>query len=122
MNKQILLKLFFCFFTSAVFTVKASEVSASAHLASPDIYSVLLENDQVLVLKMTLQPGTSDNWHKHNAETVYFESGGKATITSQKGSHTMDIPDGYTMWHNAWAHQVSNVGDTTITAIIVERK
>jgi len=94
----------------------------AAYIASPDIYQVLLENDDVLVLKMVLQPGEQDNWHKHNAETVYFEKGGKATIkTSDKGM-TLEIPDGYVMWHDQWEHQVKNVGNTTITAIIVERK
>lgn len=73
-------------------------------------------------MKMTLKPGEQDNWHKHNAETVYFENGGKATISAGKNKMTMEIPDGYVMWHDSWEHQVKNIGDTTITAIIVERK
>ena len=99
----------------------AQEVG-SAHVTSPQYYQVLLENDNVLVLKMTLAPGESDNWHKHNAETVYFQSGGKATIATAEGVNTLEIPDGFTMWHDAWEHQVSNVGTTTIVAIIVEAK
>lgn len=93
-----------------------------AYIASPDIYKVLLEKDEVLVLKMVLQPGEQDNWHKHNAETVYFEKGGKATIKTSDKDMTFEIPDGYVMWHDQWEHQVRNVGNTTITAIIVERK
>ncbi len=93
-----------------------------AHLASPSQYELLLENDEVFVLKMTLKPGEQDNWHKHNAETVYFEKGGKATITTSNKDMTLEIPDGYVMWHDQWEHQVKNVGDTTITAIIVEKK
>jgi len=94
----------------------------TAYVASSDIYQVLLENDEVLVLKMVLQPGQGDNWHKHNAETVYFEKGGKATIKTSDKDMTLEIPDGYVMWHDQWEHQVKNVGNTTITAIIVERK
>ena len=108
--------------TPMTWDIEANEAGVSAHLASPDKYSVLLENDEVLVLKMKLEPGTSDKWHKHNAETVYFESGGKATIATKLGNKTLEIPDGFTMWHKAWAHQVTNVGETTITAIIVESK
>lgn len=93
-----------------------------AHIASPEHYSVLLENENVLVLKMTLKPGQRDNIHRHNAETVYFEKGGKAEISTDGKIMPLDIPDGYVMWHDAWVHQVSNVGDTTITAIIVEQK
>ncbi|OHU84232.1 MULTISPECIES: cupin domain-containing protein [Pseudoalteromonas] len=94
----------------------------SAHIASPNQYELLLENEVVTVLKMTLKPGEQDNWHKHNAETVYFEKGGKATITTSEKDMTLEIPDGYVMWHDQWEHQVKNVGDTTITAIIVEKQ
>jgi len=95
----------------------------TAYVASPDIYQVLLENDEVLVLKMVLQPGQGDNWHKHNAETVYFERGGSVLIKSDDNKATaLDIPDGYVMWHEQWQHQVTNTGKTPITAIIVEKK
>ncbi|MEM0514677.1 hypothetical protein WCN91_04375 [Pseudoalteromonas sp. YIC-827] len=94
-----------------------------AHIASPDKYEVLLDNDQVLVLRMTLRPGEHDLWHKHNAETVYFERGGKARIKTADGKQlALEIPDGHTMWHDQWEHQVFNLGETTIMAIIVERK
>lgn len=93
-----------------------------AHIASPNQYELLLENEAVTVLKMILKPGEQDNWHKHNAETVYFEKGGKATITTSEKDMTLEIPDGYVMWHDHWEHQVKNVGETTITAIIVEKK
>tara|TARA_Y100000034_G_C6632207_1_gene276034 strand:+ start:31 stop:396 length:366 start_codon:yes stop_codon:yes gene_type:complete len=93
-----------------------------AHIASPKQYELLLENEEVTVLKMTLKPGEQDNWHKHNAETVYFEKGGKATITTSEKDMTLEIPDGHVMWHDEWEHKVRNVGDTTITAIIVEKK
>ena len=93
-----------------------------AHIASPNHYEVLLDNSEVLVLRMTLAPGEQDNWHKHNAETVYFETGGKAPIRTKESQTTIEIPNGYVMWHDAWTHQVKNEGETTITAIIVERK
>lgn len=100
----------------------ATQAAEQAHIASPKHYSLLLENDEVIVLKMTLKPSEQDNWHKHNAETVYFEKGGRATISTGGKQMTLDIPDGHVMWHDKWEHQVKNVGDTTITAIIVERK
>lgn len=110
--------------TSVAFSASAiADRADSAHVASPDKYQVLLENDTVLVLKMTLEPGARDNWHRHNAETVYFERGGKARIKIGPDKDTvLDIPDGYVMWHDKWEHQVFNIGDTVISAIIVERK
>ncbi|MCG9713343.1 hypothetical protein L1D29_11025 [Shewanella insulae] len=119
-------KFIWTFFALAVVVLSTQASNAkefgSAHVNSPQHYEMLLENDKVLVLNMTLAPGESDNWHKHNAETVYFQSGGKATIKTAEGANTLDIPDGFTMWHDAWEHQVSNIGTTTIVAIIVEAK
>ncbi len=95
----------------------------AAHVASPNIYQLLLENNQVLVLKMVLQPGQSDSWHQHNAETVYFQQGGSVQIkTGKNNAIALDIPDGFVMWHEQWQHQVTNTGNTSITAIIVENK
>ncbi len=93
----------------------------AAHLASPEQYSVLLENDNVLVLKMVLEPGEADTMHSHQNETVYFQSGGTLAITGPSGK-TMEVavPDGHVMWHEAWTHQVTNIGDSTVVAIIVE--
>ena len=111
--------------TSAMFTgsvMANDDDTGHAHVESPKHYTLLLENENVLVLKMTLQPGEEDNWHKHNAETVYFEDGGKAIIKTADKAMTLEIPDGYVMWHDEWEHQVKNIGNTTITAIIVEAK
>ena len=95
----------------------------AAHIASPDRYQVLLENDDVLVLKMVLKPGEADMMHRHNNETVYFQRGGKLTIVEANGeSIVAEVPDGHVMWHSAWNHQVTNSGDSEVVAIIVEDK
>ena len=93
-----------------------------ADIESPEQYEVILENDQVLVLKMVLEPGEADITHRHNDETVYFEKGGVLTITENGVATKLEIPDGFVMWHPAWAHQVTNSGDTQVTAFIVEQK
>ncbi len=94
-----------------------------AHVTSPDQYRVLLENDQVLVLEMVLEPGESDRLHDHRDETVYFQQGGALRI-SLPGGEAMDVtvPDGHVMWHEAWTHQVTNTGSEPVMAIIVEAK
>ncbi len=43
-----------------------------AHTASPEVYSVLAENDQMRVILGTWQPGQSDTWHSHPASAVYY--------------------------------------------------
>ena len=105
-------------------SLRAEEVYVHqpAHLASPEQYSLLLENESVLVLKMVLEPGEADMTHSHSNETVYFEKGGQLTITENGIPFVVDVPDGHVMWHSAWSHQVTNTGDTTVTAIIVEEK
>mgnify|MGYP000509995076 CR=1 FL=1 len=55
----------------------ANEQHESGHIASPEKYELLLENERALVLKMVLKPGESDSFHRHNNETVYFEKGSK---------------------------------------------
>lgn len=105
---------------------QATELPA-AHEASPTIYQVLTENEHVLVLRMTLAPGQSDALHQHNAETVYFQHGGSLRIEPYMDATVSDpvtatVPDGHVMWHDAWAHRVTNVGDSTVVAIIIEQK
>ena len=85
-------------------------------------YKLLLENEHGRVLEMKLDPGKIDNEHSHNAETVYFISGGTARVHVGEEVVEMEIPDGHTMWHDAWTHRVENVGDTPIHAIIFEPK
>ncbi|MCG8671974.1 MAG: hypothetical protein MI867_21400 [Pseudomonadales bacterium] len=94
-----------------------------AHIASPEAYELLLENEEVIVIRMVLKPGQADKLHRHNNETVYFEKGGKLKISEHQGeSFEAEIPDGHVMWHKAWAHQVTNVGTSEVIAIIVEDK
>lgn len=96
--------------------------SMAAHITSPDQYQKLFENDQVVVLRMALMPGESDNVHVHRDETVYFEKGGVLQIKSEGKVIEADIPDGHVMWHSSWEHQVRNIGTTTVVAVIVESK
>ncbi|WP_315982513.1 hypothetical protein [Aliamphritea spongicola] len=93
-----------------------------AHIASPEQYTLLLENDSVLVLKMVLQPGEADAQHHHQDETVYFLKGGHLTITEGDQTLNISVPDGHTMWHEAWTHQVTNTGNSEVIAIIVEAR
>ena len=91
--------------------------------SSPENYKLLMENDTVRVLEMNLQAGKKDNQHSHQAETVYFISGGKVKIHLPGGdSVEADLPNGHVMWHEAWTHTVENVGSSDIRAIIVEDK
>ena len=91
--------------------------------ASPNHYRTLLENEHVRVLEMTLRAGEKDQVHSHPSETVYFVKGSKVKILLESGETVdADVPDGHVMWHEAWTHQVENVGGRDLYAIIVESK
>lgn len=90
--------------------------------ASPDHYTLLSQKGNVRVVHMKLESGERDATHSHYFETVYFLSGGSASIHVGDQLIGADVPDGYVMHHDTWTHSVENVGDTTIEAIIVEIK
>lgn len=123
MNRLMINILVALFSVFAFSNMAMAEDYQAAHLASPDQYDLIFENDRVMVLKMELEPGEADIIHRHNNETVYFQTGGKLRIAEQGGEVLeADIPTGHVMWHQAWVHQVTNIGDTTVVAIIVEDK
>jgi len=90
--------------------------------SSPNNYKVLQENEHVRMLEMIVPAGESDALHSHPDEAVYFVTGGKARVTVDGEAMEMELPDGASMLHEAWTHQVTNIGDTEIRAIIVETK
>lgn len=91
---------------------------------SPDVYKVILENDDVKVLDVTFAPGQGDNMHEHGVITYYGIKGGKLQNTLADGTvKEMEAPDGFVGHGNAIVkHQMENVGDDTVRVIIVEHK
>ena len=91
--------------------------------ALPANYKLLVENDRGRLLEMTVKAGEKDEVHSHPSEMVYFISGGKARVHLPDGeSMEAEFPDGGVMDHEEWTHQVENIGDTDIHAIIFELK
>lgn len=91
---------------------------------SPDVYKVLLENEDVKILEVTFEPGQSDKMHDHNPVTFYLLQGGKAQVTLPDGTvNEREISTGF-VGHNKEKvrHQVKNIGDNTIKIILVEQK
>jgi quercetin dioxygenase-like cupin family protein len=90
---------------------------------SPQLYTVLLENDEVRVLEYRLKPGEKEPVHSHPAGVVY--SFGDSTIRST-------LPDGKTtettgkagsvFWRTPVTHAIENVGETEAHALAVEIK
>ena len=91
---------------------------------SPDVYKVILDNDDVKVIEATFAPGQGDNMHEHGVITYYGINGGKLQGTLPDGTvNEMNVPAGF-VGHgtNIVKHQMKNVGDDTIKVIIVDHK
>jgi quercetin dioxygenase-like cupin family protein len=114
-SRFILLVLTFGFFSFAL-AQNPAEVS-------PEIYKVLLDNDDVTVLEVTFKPGQGDKKHSHKVHTFYVLQGGKVKITEPDGtSKEMEAPSGATVHAGVVTHQVTNIGDTEVKVILVEHK
>lgn len=93
-------------------------------VVSPDVYKVLLENDDVKVLEVTFAPGQSDNMHEHGVITYYGIKGGKLQNTLPDGTvREMDVTDGFVGHGDKIVkHQMKNIGKDTVKVIILEHK
>ena len=89
--------------------------------AASDNYRLLSHEGNVRVIEMVLRPGEKDNLHSHHNETVYFMRGSQVKVHVDGDVVELDIPDGHVMHHGPWTHQVENVGDQTLKAVIFEQ-
>lgn len=91
---------------------------------SPDMYSVLLENEHVRVVEYRIEPGQKEPWHTHPAKAMYVIEGGTLKITLPDGtSFVADEQAGDAHWMGAVGrHYGENVGDTTVRIVMVEVK
>ena len=73
------------------------------------------------VLKCSFAPGVGHERHYHPAHFGYALSGGKMKLTDANGDRVAEIATGssYSSEGVEW-HQVVNVGETTVTYLIVE--
>ena len=73
------------------------------------------------VLRCTFPPGVGHERHYHPAHYGYALSGGTMQLTSEGGTRTATLATGsdYASDGVEW-HEVVNVGETTVTYLIVE--
>tara|TARA_S200000501_G_scaffold73009_1_gene64940 strand:+ start:7051 stop:7677 length:627 start_codon:yes stop_codon:yes gene_type:complete len=91
---------------------------------SPDVYDVLLENEDVKILNVSFPPGKGDNMHDHYPFTFYVVDGGKLEVTLPDGKvNEMEAGDGFS-GHNEKGvrHRVKNIGEKPVNIILVEHK
>jgi quercetin dioxygenase-like cupin family protein len=91
---------------------------------SPDIYTVLFENEEIRVLELTFEPGEREAMHSHPRYTIVTKEGGTLRIHTE-GNEPRDADmqvDQPRLLDPVTAHWAENVGDTTVRVIAVEFK
>lgn len=88
---------------------------------------VLLDNDQVQVVRLSYPPGTESGIHSHEFpnRVAYFISGGQLELVSSdesKDKQFIDAEEGQTLFVPAVTHNVINVGASEVIIIETEIK
>ena len=86
-------------------------------------YTVLIDNDQVRVLKAHYEPGEKSVMHSHPNTVAVFLNDGKGKFTYPDGkSEDVTMKAGTAGWHDAVSHLPENTGTTPFDVIVVELK
>jgi len=103
-----------------------------AVIAAPDNHKILMENDRVRVLEVTMAPATIEPLHSHRWPSVlYIQSAGDFIDRDAEGEIILDtrtLPEPMTFPMTMWKapeapHSVENLSETqTIRLIRVEMK
>ncbi len=90
---------------------------------APDIYKVLLENDEIRVLEVRMKQGAKSEMHSHPRNVAYILNNSQAKFTYSDGkSDVADLKRGQAMWFDAVSHSVENTGTEDLTAVLIELK
>lgn len=90
---------------------------------APTHTKVLLDNDQVRVIEVSLKPGDKLPMHSHPANVVYFVTGGKTKTTVADGKVTETAHKaGEAIWSEPVTHSNENIGSSETKALVVEMK
>ncbi|HEY8560074.1 MAG TPA: hypothetical protein VIL74_06835 [Pyrinomonadaceae bacterium] len=105
--------------------------SLDAVAAAPNNHKIVLENDRVRVLEVTVQPGEKEPLHEHRwASVLYvqakdkirdYNADGKVTYDTEKDPNPKKAP--YTIWMEPQsAHAIENLSKEPLRLIRVELK
>ena len=107
----------------AVIILSGYGFAQDAVKVDPKNYKVEFENDQVRVLRITIEPGEKGVMHSHPEGMVIFlsDANGKFTFPDGK-TENRDFKKGFFSWVPAQTHQGENVGDEPFELIQIEMK
>jgi len=103
--------------------IKEVRSNMSPENASPDVYKVLHETDDFIILEAIFDPGQGDNLHTHADMFYYVVEGGQMQVTNEEGEvFTAELKSGDFQIQGSTTHQVTNIGTTRARIIAVEEK
>ncbi len=115
---------------AACFLLIASQLS-QAELPDPlaagwkeeKVCEKLHETDDIRILRCTFPPGIGHERHYHPRHFGYAISGGTMRITDANGTRDAELPTGsyFSSDGIAW-HEGLNIGDSTVTYLMIEPK
>ena len=111
-------------YLTLIFTFLSTTVWADA---TGQQREVLLDNDEVELVRLTYPPGTESGMHGHQFphRVVYVLAGGTIKLVpadSDKQAQTLKVEAGTSLFRPAEEHNVVNVGDTTVQLLETELK
>lgn len=88
----------------------------------PDLYSVVMENDEVRVLRYHDRPGDTTHPHAHPNSVMITMSSFRRRLRHDGKEVDVEIPAGEVRWLDAQVHHGENIGDTDTITFFVELK
>ncbi|SRR6266496_378380 len=90
---------------------------------SPDVYSVLFENERVRLLDVRLKPGGVSPLHSHPAFIAYNLTDARVRVTLANGeTKEVDLKAGEADWNEGETHAAENIGETECHVLNFELK
>jgi quercetin dioxygenase-like cupin family protein len=90
---------------------------------APDSYKVLLENDQVRVLKVQIKQGAKSEMHSHPRSVAICLNDQRLKFTFPNGkTEKADLKRDQAVWLDGLSHAVQNVGTEDVSSVVVELK
>lgn len=94
-------------------------------VASPDVYKIVAQNDQYLVIEATWAPGKRDEFHSHPVGAVYWLTACKTRNSAPDGrSRESEIRAGmsFIVQEPVASHSVQNIGESECKMVLFEQK
>jgi hypothetical protein len=91
-------------------------------VTNPDLYRVVMENEQVRVLEYRDTPGARTTPHRHPDSVMVTLSSFQRRLHAGDRSVDVELQAGETRWLAAQTHAGENIGSTDTHAVFIELK